>query len=173
MWGINDLKALVQLADSSDVPYFVTGGVALDALPERGRLTRKHGDINIVLPETGVKEFKRGLGKEFTWYNKLVLPQGKMNGFTVELWPYALNDGFYIVSGEKSTRFYPSELLDAQTGRIGALDIRIASNEQLHYDGIHKAGIKKRPEDIVVLDALAARLHRDLYEAIKDVPRKQ
>lgn len=171
MWGIHDIKALVQLADTSDVPYFVTGGVALDALPERQRLTRKHGDINLVLPETGIKEFKQGLGRGVSWYTKLVLPRGVINGFEIELWPYTRQDGFYIVPGEKSTRFYPEELLEGQQGSLGNLELRIASNEQLRYDGLHKAGIRKRPEDIVVLDAIAARMNSDLYEAIKDVPR--
>jgi len=182
MWGTEDLKAFVQLADESRVPYFITGGVALDALPERGRLTRQHGDVNVLLPETGVRDFKNVFGDALRWYENIIMPRGEINSFTIELWPYTLAEGsdnrvgkprqFFVVNGEKNTRWYPIELVDGQVGRIGSLDIRIARNEQLRYDCLPKATLAKHPEDQSLFEAIASRMDWNLFYAIKNLPAK-
>lgn len=181
MRNFQELELLFERVNDSGVRYMVTGGVALDAHPLRSCLTRPHGDVNIVVAETDIRAFKEGLGKDFTWHTKVFFPQAEMNGLTVELWPYMLaqcpgDDGsvseFYVINGEKSTRWYPEALLEGQKGAIRSLEFTIASDEQLYYDGLHKAGDMKQHADVPILDALAARMDRKLYDAIKDIPRQ-
>ena len=172
MWGSRSLEAFVDVANSSSIPYYFTAGVALDALPERGTLTRDHVDVNILISEVDKEAFMKRFEREGTFWNRNArFPKGMQNhSLPIELWPYTLSNGVYITDGDKHHREYPLELLQrTQTGVIDGFAIPMVSDEQLLFDCVQK-GDRARPEDDALFDMLRARINKDLYKAIHNKP---
>lgn len=129
---IDKIIDFIDKVERNNLTYYIFGGIALDAM--RGRLTREHGDIDIVAP-LGQKDLFLGLlyseDFEVDWRSGEFY-RASRNGFSVDVLFYNKEEDMIVVDGAKAKYSVPKELFErVNKGKINGKEFNLASLEYL------------------------------------------
>lgn len=169
------LHKLVRICETHDIPYWVVGGLALDA--KRGKITRSHGDIDICLLENDVRRTQRILfqngfqitqqGLKFVFYKA---------GVKIDVFPLTDRGNFFERKREWFEAKYPKAIFtNSQNASIDGQKMTIPSNTGLRYYGeksSHAADKKfatSLPYDKKLFSGIYFHVFADYRQSIKNV----
>lgn len=110
---VEELKELLSKLKDKGIRYFVFGGMAVEAL--RGKITREHGDIDLLIFENQKEDYKKALSElNFTgaFSEKGGLYRATRNNLQVDALFMQKREKDFFINGDKEEVSLPLELFD-------------------------------------------------------------
>jgi len=133
--GLEDMKRFIQVLEKNKVKYVVHAGYGLDGL--RGKLTREHGDLDILSTQQYTKKIHKIAEEEGFEIRQTgtAMKLEKEGSKLIDIGLLEKEGTMFVSRGFIAETKFPAVLLKPQKGRINDFEFNVASNELLRLWG--------------------------------------
>ena len=114
MVNFNLFKSTIELLEKNNIRFWVFGGFALDGI--RGKITRRHGDIDIYLDSDDLIKLENLFeSEEYNFYKREKMYFVESSNLKLGIVILTKDNDLIIANGNKTTAKYPKEMFSKET----------------------------------------------------------